>query len=372
MNENEKINPSASNTPVDKSRSANIQPRNSLNSSPYIPSAGTFKGKPRNPLTSGPQSSSYGQNRSNGILHTQTPTQPNASAPRPNPVRPVSPNGQSPVSRPNPNYRPQMSSQPNSQPRPSQPQMTNPRPSQAQSGDSMLSPEEKLARGSRNLSYTAGSGFGSGRMDLPRFSRHAHDPSQERKKVGGVVLDVDTIQDVTSQKMNTRDRRNRVIILVLSLALIASLLFLTITVLNYRKGSDPANCFFRIEGDAGANCEWLVEGKKLTEFNPPKELDSTSVYKLKSQLLIDTAETVVIQLEVHVECNGKPFLITQLDNPHPLLTRAENTNIFVYSGTITGPKTVDLFDGIDFTSSPVNLSSQNLTMTVKVIVNKQN
>lgn len=234
-----------------------------------------------------------------------------------------------------------------------------------------LTPEEKLARSSRNLSYTAGAGIGNSHIDLSRYARKPVDPGAERKKVGGIVLDVDTIQDVTSQRMNTKDKRNRVIILVLVLALIVSLLFLTITVLNYQKGTAPATCFFKIEGDAGSACGWLIENEDLTEFNPPDELNSTSVYELKSQLVVNTNVTVTLQLTIDVTCNGKPFLITQLHNPNPQLERLEDTNNFVYLGTITGPKIVDLFEGIDFTSSPEILSSQNLRMTVTAIVVQQ-
>lgn len=232
-----------------------------------------------------------------------------------------------------------------------------------------MSPEEKLAKTSRNLSHMSGGGAGNSNIDLSKYTQKAN-ATQQRKKVGGVVLDVDTIQDVNNQKINTRDKRNKVIILILSLALIVSLVFLTIAVINYKKGKEPLTCTYKIEGDAGSSCKWVIDGETATEFNAPRELSVDSVYELKSELKIETTDTVMIMLIIDVKCNGNDFLIYQLKGANELLTRTDNTNEFLYSGTISGGGTIHMFDGIDFSESPDDLSSENITLTVKAIVSK--
>lgn len=242
-----------------------------------------------------------------------------------------------------------------------------------------LSPEEKLQKSAKKLSYTSGSGLGQSGADLSKYiKKSASNSATERKKVGGVVLDMDTIQDVTSQKMNTRDKRNNVIILILVLALIVSLVFLAITIVNYKKAGTPNNCFMKIEGDAGSSCKWLVEGKEDVEFKVPQpdardgESLVDKVYRIKTQLVVNTTETVVLVINIKAEYNGAEFVIYGLTGMNEQLTRSsKDSNIFMFNGTITGGGTIDLFDGIDFTNAPNGLTSKNITLTITATVNRQ-
>lgn len=232
-----------------------------------------------------------------------------------------------------------------------------------------MSAEEKLAKGSRNLSHTSGAGMGNSNIDLSKYTQKAN-ATQQRKKVGGVVLDVDTIQDVNNQKINTRDKRNKVIILILVLALIVSLVFLTITIINYRRGKAPLTCSYKIEGDASDLCEWLIDGEPDTSFNAPRELSVDTIYNLKSQLKVNSDQRMMLILYIDVKYNDKDFLIYGLNGANENLQRTEGTNQFLYSGVIEGRGTIDLFDGIDFTDSPDGLSYESLSLTVLATVTK--
>lgn len=287
-----------------------------------------------------------------------------------------------------------MQNRPNS-PQPNRPNMSNtnaPRyaNSNTQNGNVgvRLTPEERLQKSAKKLSYTAGSGVGQSGLnsqsqpDLSKYTNKAYanqNSANERKKVGGVVLDMDTIQDVTNQKMNTRDKRNNVIILILVLALVVSLVFLTITIVNYKKSGEPNNCFFKIEGDAGSSCQWLIEGRKDVEFKVPQpnvedgESLVDKIYKIKTQLIVNTSETVMLVINIKAEYKGGEFIIHSLTGANEQLVRSsKENNVFVFNGTISGGGTIDLFDGIDFTDAPYGLTSKNIILTITATVTKQN
>ena len=81
-----------------------------------------------------------------------------------------------------------------------------------------MTAEEKLKRSMRGLSYTS-SGIGG----INNNSNVADSKGSARKKVGGVVLDLETIQGANKQKLETKGRRNGVAIMILSLLLVVSL-----------------------------------------------------------------------------------------------------------------------------------------------------
>ena len=86
-----------------------------------------------------------------------------------------------------------------------------------------ISAEEKLRKSLKNLSYTSG---GATNISSSPTTKASTAKKDTRKKVGGVVLDVETIQDATKQKLETRGKRNNVFILILVLLLVISLIYL--------------------------------------------------------------------------------------------------------------------------------------------------
>ena len=243
---------------------------------------------------------------------------------------------------------------PSSTPRPARPESTR------------LSAEERLKRSIRNLSYTSGA---SGNLNSGvNKSRTSSKENVTRKKVGGVVLDVDAIQEATNQKLETRGRRNAVIITVLSLLLVVSLVYLAIAIMGYNKGKRQPNCHYVVQGDASA--KWIVEDGKHTDFLLEDGLGRDMVYLLDSNLKIDTVESVTINIEIEVLLEGKEILIFGLTGANENLSRLDSTNTFVYQGTITGGGTIKMFDGIDFSEAPIQLNSRNIEIKVTANVNK--
>lgn len=234
-----------------------------------------------------------------------------------------------------------------------------------------MSAEEKLKRSIKNLSYTSG---GTGSMDLGSTAKSAKSSmttasnDTTRRKVGGVVLDVDTIQDATKQQLQTKTKRNNVIILVLGLLLVVSLVYLAITIAGYFNAKKSPNCHYKVMGSASASWE-LRESDKM-DFVIAPGLEPNMLYEVTSTLNIKTTSTVTLTIEVKASVDGQSILIAGLSGAHDKLVRiSDDENKFVYDGSITGGGKFLMFTGIDFTDAPDNLTSDNITLEIIAHVN---
>ena len=210
-----------------------------------------------------------------------------------------------------------------------------------------MSAEEKLRKSMRGLSHMGG--VGSGGLDVNRTtSLNNTSTKTSRKKVGGVVLDIGAIEETNSQSIETKGKRNNVIIFILSLLLVVSVVYLIIAILNYNQSKKDPNCKYFIESDVGA--QWLIEGKSKTEFLLRQGLAPDMRYMVDSKIKINTTETVVVEISIVVKLKGEHILIAGLDNPNKNLIPVENSN--TYRGEISGGGIVHMFDGLDFTLAP--------------------
>jgi len=227
------------------------------------------------------------------------------------------------------------------------------------------SAEDRFNKSFKNLAYTSGGGGGALNMASSSSSQgkhnaHSHTPS--RKKVGGVVLDMETIQDANKQRLEKSNKRNNVIIVVLSMCLVVSLVYLAIAILGFNNSKREPNCMYSVVG--GGKAEWIIEGENDTEFVLRQGLARDHIYLLESSLKIKTTETVTLSIEINVLLDGEPILIAGLQDKNSNLIRVANTNQFVYQATITGGGTIHLFKGIDFSEAPNNLTSDNVVIEV--------
>lgn len=230
---------------------------------------------------------------------------------------------------------------------------------------SPMSAEEKLKRSMKGLSHIGG---GSG-LNINSSSTSTQSAnSSSRKKVGGVVLDVGTIQDAHKQKFETKGRRNNVIILVLSLLLVVSLVYLVIAIMGYNNSKRDPNFKYLVEGNATAS--WIIEGKDETAFLLKDGLKADHIYLVNSQLKVDTVETVSITIEVKVLLEGTEILISGLQGADENFVRVDKTNKFVYKDNFTGGGIIKVFEGIDFSNAPTRLSSSRVVINVTAYVNK--
>lgn len=252
------------------------------------------------------------------------------------------------------------SSRPNP-PRPSAP----PRPSGANP-----SAEDRLNRSMRNLSYTSGGVGSNTSFDISKYTKRNQGQTEPtRKKVGGIVLDDETIKDVTNQKMETRGRRNNVIILILCLLLVVSVTYLVITILQYNKGKRQPNCFYHIKGDASA--EWIIEDSSSTKLIVPEDLKNNTKYLVASSIKINSTEAVLLTITVSVTCEGEEIEFFGLTGINDKLVQAStDSKTYMYDEEIVGGGTIYLFGGIDFQGAPAKITGKNIQINITADLTK--
>lgn len=234
------------------------------------------------------------------------------------------------------------------------------------STSSPMSKEDKLKRSMKGLSHMNGGMGGGASLDSLNSATKMSKDKSERKKVGGVVLDLDTIQGANQQKFETKGRRNNVIILILSLLLVISLVFLAISIVRYKNSKKKANLKYTVEGSA----EWVIEGGSKTEVLLRQGLARDMIYLIDTDLNITTSDSVSLIIEIEVLLDGSPILISGLHEANEKLVRIDNTNNYEYQGEIVGGGVIQIFDGIDFTDAPANLSSNNIKININAVVVK--
>lgn len=224
--------------------------------------------------------------------------------------------------------------------------------------DRMMSAEEKLKKSLNNLSHTGSSGGINAELKTSKTSSYS---GEKRRKVGGVVLDIEAIQEASNQKIDTRGKRNNAIITILVILLIISLVYLTITVVNYINSKRSPNCRYSIQGDVQA--EWIVEGSKETEFLVQDGIAPGTIYWINSNIDIQTEENVTLTITIKVSCDGEEINVG-LTGLGENIILAEN-GTYIYDGVISGGGTVHLFEGIDFNAElPENINSRNIKIEI--------
>ena len=175
------------------------------------------------------------------------------------------------------------------------------------------------------------------------------------------MLDMDTIQDANKQKFETKGRRHNVVILILSLLLIISLVYLIVSIMNFRNRKEEANLLYKVNGDA----YWIIEGGTKTEFVMRQGLATDMMYLIDSKLCITTTDAVRLTVEIKVLLNGEEILLPGITEHDEKIARLdEDSNIFVYQDIIMENKTIQIFKGLDFSEAPAELNSDNVYIEI--------
>ena len=228
-----------------------------------------------------------------------------------------------------------------------------------------LSSAEKFERGSRSLSHINGGSTGA---KLYRINR-SNEGDLMRRKVGGVMLDTDLIQDANKQKLtNTKSKRKTAVIVVLSILLVLSLAYLAVAIAGYNHRGKEANCNYYLTSEVSA--KWMIDNNTETEFVVREGLSSGKVYEIESILIIDSTDKIDIKIMVTATVNGKEIFISGLYEAADNLVRVDGKNTWIYVGGHQGGGEVYMFKGIDFFGSPENLTSDNVKITVHAEITK--
>jgi hypothetical protein len=230
---------------------------------------------------------------------------------------------------------------------------------------SPMSAEDKLKKSMRGLSYT-GSGLGTvGTSSQRPLNKQA----EQRKKVGGVVLDVDTIQDANKTKFETKTRRNNVIILVLSLLFIMSLVYLLVAIISFNQAKGERNLTYSTMGEVKST--WIIDGGTETKFFVPNGVAlGAAIENIPASLNIESSVPVVVEIEIIVKHNGERIIIEGLWEKSDDFEPYENMpNKYKYKHDFTSG-TIFVCNGIQFGEEvPATINSENITIEIIAIVN---
>ena len=227
-----------------------------------------------------------------------------------------------------------------------------------------LSAGEKFERGSRSISHMSG---GTPGAKLYRINRTNQDDLM-RRKVGGIVLDAEIIDDAKQLKLaDNKNKQKTAVIIVLSMLLALSLVYLAVAIVGYVRSGVEANCRYYISGNVPAR--WVIDSNEETEFAVREGLTSGSIYKLESILVIGTVDKVDIKITVTAKINEQEIFIAGLDGANNII-RVEGENTWIYAGGHRGGGEVCMFEGIDFYGAPESLSSQNISIIVNAEITK--
>lgn len=230
---------------------------------------------------------------------------------------------------------------------------------------SRRSASQRFERGSRSLSHINGGTSNK----LYRINRD-NQGDMLRRQVGGVILDEDLIQDVNQQKLTaTKSKQKTAAIVILSVLLVLSLLYLAFAIAGYSKNGKSNNCKYYITSDVSAH--WVLDNNTETEFVLREGLASGKIYEIESILFIDSNEKVNIKITISAILNGREIFISGLEESADNLVRVDSKNSWVYVGGHQGFGEVYLFKGIDFFGAPENLTSDNVTITVHAEITKE-
>ena len=223
---------------------------------------------------------------------------------------------------------------------------------------------ERFERGSKSLAHMNGGTTGT---ELYKANRL---PQEEvlRKQVGGVILDENLIKNANSHNLNNKSNQKTTIIVILSIMLVLSLMYLTFAIVGYFKNNKKANCKYHLTSDVDAH--WMIDNDTETEFVISNGLATGKIYEIKSTLIIDSDDKVNIKITISVMLDGKEISIAGLDGESANLIR-ESENEWSYIGGYQGVGELHLFNGIDFSGAPQNINSNNITIDIHAIITRE-
>lgn len=225
------------------------------------------------------------------------------------------------------------------------------------------SASERFERGSQNLAHM---NIGATGTKLYRVNRSPQEESM-RKKIGGFILDDDLVKNANNRRLNNKSNQKTVAIVILSVMLALSLIYLAFAIAVFYKKDKKPNCKYYISSDVSAY--WMVDNSDETEFVIKDGLTSGKIYLIKSSLIIDSVDKVNIKITISAILDGVEISIAGLDGAPANLIRG-NGNVWTYEGGHQGAGEVHMFNGIDFFGAPENLNSNNVTITVRAEIKK--
>lgn len=155
------------------------------------------------------------------------------------------------------------------------------------------------------------------------------------------LSDLEKLNEENLKSYRFKSRRNRVVIILLSLLLIISIAsiatYLAITRLK-------TNCNMHIHGEVKA--VHLVDGKEMQEFRGPSNLQGNRVLRLDIDLKLEEGGTFNIKFKVECYQKGDLMENTLIYEPNLSLFAEDGDGIYYSKNPIGGNQVISLCDGI--------------------------
>ena len=207
------------------------------------------------------------------------------------------------------------------------------------------------------------------KVEEPKVKEKVEDKPSLRSKLKKDSLDNVDLEKLNEESIKSRSfrtRRNRMIIIVLSVLI--AIAVATIAIYAGVAILEP-NCFTYVHGDSAA--VYIINGKELDSFRAPNTIKENRVYKFNAKLKIEESGKFDVKFIIFVYCGG--YLVEN--------TAVYESNIkafykgddgYYYSHTpISGYQTVELCKGVDIRNQPeLNVNDSNFKMEIHTYITK--
>lgn len=154
------------------------------------------------------------------------------------------------------------------------------------------------------------------------------------------IQDLDALNEQNIKQFRIRSRRNRGIIITLSVLLV---IVVAVVAIYFALTKLSNNCYLYVEG---ANAVYLVDGKELENFRTPADIQGYRIYKFDLKLKVKSSGKYNVKCEIKVYQANKLLENILIYEPNNEIFQRETATSYVSSSPIDGNQTIQLCQGI--------------------------
>lgn len=200
--------------------------------------------------------------------------------------------------------------------------------------------------------------------------------SKQKERLGKIVVDKNTIEQMTTASNEGKVRIKRLIII--TLCIIIALIWTFVIVTKIIKPKAPENnCFMYLNGNASSNCTLLLNGEDVDEWKTPDGISPQAKYsEIKIELDLKNEGLYNIRFRVEVYNGGKLVDEFGLVNTSLEFTRSTiEGKVWYTQENVQGKQKVTIMTGITFDDLRTcpqlsGISSSNATIKIFVEINR--
>ena len=155
------------------------------------------------------------------------------------------------------------------------------------------------------------------------------------------LQDLEKLNEENLKKFSFRARRNRVLIIVLAIALgMAIVSVVTFSMMSRLEN----NCFLHVQGDAAAT--YIIDGKEMDKFRTPSNLQGNRILQFNADIRIESGGEYYVKFKIDCYQNDTLMQNTLVYEPNLELFELNNDGYYYSFDKISGNQTVRLCQGV--------------------------